>query len=231
MTTGRLELKYCVPDAVAAYVLDIARAYMDPEPLAAGPRQRITSLYLDTADLQFLRWHRERVSDRFKIRIRRYGDLPAAVLYSEVKRKTRAVVRKDRAPFHSGQLADVIAHWRTTSGGEPRVLITGIREALRDPGGTHAVTVDRELQYQPMRGADLEGSATAWRPLALPPSASSPAVLLELKHGFDIPPWMVPLMEMLAPARVSFSKYAAAMGEAAEQPSAACLLEAPPPAV
>jgi VTC domain-containing protein len=77
MTTGRLELKYCVPDSVAAYVLEIAKAHLVPEPLADGPRQRITSLYLDTADLQFLRWHRERVPDRFKLRIRRYGELPA----------------------------------------------------------------------------------------------------------------------------------------------------------
>ena len=231
MTAGRLELKYCVPEPVAAYVLEIARAHLIPEPLAAGPRQRITSLYLDTPDLQFLRWQRERVPDRFKLRIRRYGELPADVLYSEVKRKTRAVVRKDRVAFPCAQLPDVIARCRLTSGAEPRVLVTGMREALRDPGGTDAVTVDRDLRYQATRNGDLDGSAAAWRPLPLPPSTSSSAVLLELKHGFHIPTWMLPLMETLAPARVSFSKYATAMQEHVPERTATPLLVASVPAV
>ena len=51
---GRVELKYCVPEPVAASVLTTARVFLLPDPLAAGPAQRVTSLYLDTAQLTFL---------------------------------------------------------------------------------------------------------------------------------------------------------------------------------
>src|SRR5215216_7020803 len=115
MTAGRMELKYCVPDSVAAFALDVARAHLSPEPLAGGPRQRVTSLYLDTPDLQFLRWHRECAPDRFKLRIRRYGELSPALLYSEVKRKTRSVVRKQRTAFDARHLPEVVARSRTTA--------------------------------------------------------------------------------------------------------------------
>ena len=213
MTCGRLELKYCVPGSVAERVLDIARAYLVPEPFACGPRQRITSLYLDTPDLQFLRWHHERASDRLKLRIRRYGEVSPDVLYSEVKRKTRSVVRKERSAFVPAELAAMIARSRTTWNATPRVLVTGIRESLRDPQSMTAVTVDRSLQHQPMCDTDLQGHAAAWRRLPLPPSNAADPVLLELKHEFEIPGWMLPLIDTLAPARVSFSKYAAAMGD------------------
>lgn len=215
MNFERLELKYCVPESVAQRVLDIARAYLLPEPFACGPRQRVTSLYLDTPDLQFLRWHQERASDRLKLRIRRYGELPAPVLYSEVKRKTRSVVRKERTAFVAGELGAVIARTRTTWNATPRVLITAIRESLRDPRSAAAVTVDRGLQHQPTCEADLHGRTAAWQRLPLPRSNATDPVLLELKHGFDVPPWMLPLIDTLAPARVSFSKYAAAMADGA----------------
>ena len=88
LAQGRTELKYSVPGPIADAALHVARGYLRPDAFALGPQQLITSLYLDTAHLTFLRWHRERVVDRFKLRIRRYGDHSAATLYAEVKRKT-----------------------------------------------------------------------------------------------------------------------------------------------
>src|SRR5438046_2986645 len=82
---GRVELKYCVPEPVAASVMTTARVFLLPDPLAAGSSQRVTSLYLDTAQLTFLRWNQQRVGDRFKLRIRCYGDLPTQTLYAEMK--------------------------------------------------------------------------------------------------------------------------------------------------
>jgi hypothetical protein len=125
------------------------------------------------------------------------------------------VVRKERTAFVAGELAAMIARSRTTWNASPCVLVTGIRESLRDPQGVAAVTVDRSLQQQPMSGADLQGHTTAWRRLPLPRSNGADPVLLELKHGFDVPQWMLPLIQTLAPARVSFSKYGAAMADCA----------------
>lgn len=227
MTAGRLELKYCVPERVAAHVLDVAHAYLEPEPLARGPRQLVTSLYLDTPDLRFLRWHQEGADDRYKLRIRGYGALPAATLYRELKRKTASVVRKDRKAFPADALRRVAEGCRARHGATPRTLIRGIRESLREPGGETAVTADRALQYQRTRRADLVGANGRWTALPLPPCPGSSPVLVELKFGEWPPAWMDVLIDALAPSRVSYSKYVAAMtgcaaGEAPGAPAVRC---------
>ena len=236
LAEGRTELKYCVPGPIADLALKAARGYLVPDPLALGPRQRITSLYLDTPYLTFLRWHRERAADRFKLRIRCYGDDPAPTLYAEVKRKTGSLVRKRRAAFAADALPLVLKGSKVTDsaaspgrtddleafvrhrllcGAAPRMLITCVRESLRDALDGTAVTVDRELRYQPTCGADLVGDEAAWRPIPLPVDGAVATALVELKYSIDPPPWMQALIVQLAPWRISFSKYAAAMNESA----------------
>lgn len=231
---GRMELKYCVPAGVSEIVLDVARAYLVPDVLALGPRQRVTSLYLDTPQLTFLRWHRDRAGDRFKLRIRHYGEQPAPTLYAELKRKTGSIVRKRRAAFPTKALRTVLegsgvpesgaspqdaknlrefAYRRWVSGATPRMLVTCVREPMRDPYDETAVTVDRDLQYQPTRRADLLGGACAWQPIPLPCASGPATALVELKYGVRPPEWMSALIVQLAPWRVSFSKYVAAMSQ------------------
>jgi hypothetical protein len=126
------------------------------------------------------------------------------------------VVRKQRSLFDVAQLDEVIARYRKASSAEPCVLITGIRESLRAPGTEDAVTVDRLLQYQPMRASDLVGDGNSWRDLPLPdPKASA---LLEIKSGHEAPSWIQLLLDALAASRISFSKYAAAMSAANAAP-------------
>lgn len=235
-TPGRMELKYSVPAAVSEIVLGVARTYLVPDVLALGPRQRVTSLYLDTPQLTFLRWHRDRAGDRFKLRIRGYGEQPGPTLYAELKRKTGSVVRKRRAAFPAQALHTVLegsgvpdsaaspqdaknlrefAYRRWLSGATPRMLVTCVREPMRDPDDETAVTVDRDLQYQPTRRADLIGDACAWQPIPLLCASGPATALVELKYGDQPPAWMDELMVQLAPWRVSFSKYVAAMSQCA----------------
>ena len=234
--TGRMELKYCVPAPVSECVLDVARTHLVPDVLSLGPRQRVTSLYLDTPQLMFLRWHRDRAGDRFKLRIRRYGEEPAPTLYAELKRKTGSVVRKHRAAFPANALHTILegsgvpdsaaspqdaknlrefAYRRWVSGATPRMLVTCVREPMRDPDDETAVTVDRDLQYQPTRHADLLGDACAWQPIPLSCASGPATALVELKYGVRPPAWMDALIVQLAPWRVSFSKYVAAMNQCA----------------
>jgi len=233
---GRMELKYCVPAPVSECVLDVARAYLVPDVLSLGPRQRVTSLYLDTPQLTFLRWHRDRVGDRFKLRIRRYGEQPPSTLYAELKRKTGSVVRKRRAAFPANALHAFLegsgvpdsavspqdaknlrefAYRRWVSGATPRMLVTCVREPMRDPDDETAVTVDRDLQYQPTRRADLVGDGCAWQPIPLSCASGPATALVELKYGVRPPAWMDALIVQLAPWRVPFSKYVAAMNQCA----------------
>jgi hypothetical protein len=229
---SRTERKFCVPGPLATAALDLARGYLVPDALALGPQQRITSLYLDTPQLTFLRWHRERAADRFKLRIRRYGDGPAPTLYAEVKRKTGSIVQKQRAAFPSGALRFVLGNadmtvwdgWpyrtgdleafvrhRSQRAATPRMLVTCVRESLRNPTTAIAVTVDRDLRYQPIRNGDLVGDDSSWQPIPLPTLSEHGAALIELKYGPAPPLWMEELVVQLSPWRVSFSKYAAAM--------------------
>jgi hypothetical protein len=275
LVEGRTELKYSVPGPIADTALQIARGYLRPDTSALGPQQLVTSLYLDTAHLTFLRWHHERAVDRFKLRIRRYGDDAAPALYAEVKRKTGSVVRKHRAPFPADALHAVLnasvdqvlplspgptgrvlppsplasvdrrdgpsertvqpaldrrvaerpdlggggsdpaldrfIRYRSRYAAMPMMLVTCVRESLRDPKDGTAVTVDRDLRYQSTSRGDLIGEGGAWRSIPLPDSSGSATALLEVKYSLDPEPWMGTLIEQLAPWRVSFSKYATAM--------------------
>jgi len=242
LVKGRTELKYSVPGPIADAALHVARGYLRYDAFALGPQQLVTSLYLDTAHLTFLRWHRERVVDRFKLRIRRYGDHPAPTLYAEVKRKTGSIVRKHRAAFPADALHAVLSGapstnvegWacarelggrvlldpaaieefmrhRSHCGAIPTMLVACVRESLRDQRDGTAVTVDRDLRYQPTCRGDLIGQNGEWRSIPLPDASGPNAGLLELKYVLDPEPWMATLIEQLAPWRVSFSKYAAAM--------------------
>lgn len=239
---GRTELKYSVPGPIADAALHLARGYLRYDAFALGPQQLVTSLYLDTAHLTFLRWHREHVVDRFKLRIRRYGDRPAPTLYAEVKRKTGSIVRKHRAAFPADALQAVLSGAPPTNAGEwacaselegrvlldpapieefmrhrswcsavPTMLVACVRESLRDLRDGTAVTVDRDLRFQPTCRGDLIGEGGTWRPIPLPDASGHASALLELKHVLQPEPWMATLIEQLAPWRVSFSKYAAAM--------------------
>jgi hypothetical protein len=187
---GRQELKYCVSESVASRVLDVARGYLVQEPLASGPRQRVTSLYLDTPTLTFLRWHREGVADRYKLRIRYYGEPPAGTVYTEVKRKTASVVRKQREAFPAEALETLAQRFLVRYGAAPRTLVRGIRESLRDPGEETAVTVDRALQYQLTRRVDLVGDDAGWAPLSLPRCSGHSPSSSRSAYGERPPRWM-----------------------------------------
>jgi hypothetical protein len=111
---------------------------------------------------------------------------------------------------------------RSRCGAKPTMLVTCVRESLRDPKDGTAVTVDRDLRYQPacrwdtnalksVFWANSAGALGEWRSIPLPDAPGRATALLELKYVLDPEPWMATLIEQLAPWRVSFSKYAAAM--------------------
>lgn len=232
--TGRVELKYAVPEEVALRILSIGRAFLDPEIHARAPRQRITSLYLDSPDRAFLRWHRARAADRFKLRLRRYGETPDGPVFAEVKRKSYSVVRKRRALVPSEAVVELLSgarmactprttlecehlaeflRQRLRFAARPEILVTYMRESLRGnfPAEENAITVDRDIRFQRMTEASLVGDASSWTLVPLPQLSRARTAIVELKYGTCPPAWMAPLITRLAASRVSFSKYDATM--------------------
>jgi hypothetical protein len=226
----RVELKYSVPEDLAAWALRWSGVFLRRDGGLTGP-QKITSLYLDTPTLTFFRWHCEGRSDRFKLRVRGYGDNTRQHVWAEIKRKADRIVHKQRAPLPvlgldsllrgelpadtpSGALQEFLNR-RKIFHATPKLLLTCERDALREKGaaGEFAVTVDRKIQYQPTGRHDLLDDPNGWRPVKLPRRGDwdNPAVaIVEVKYMNQAPAWMATLMSRLAPYHVGFSKYRAA---------------------
>ena len=224
MEVVRVEFKYSVPENVAAWALQWSGVFLQRDRGLAGPQQ-VTSLYLDTPSLTFFRWHREQRPDRFKLRIRGYGDGNRDCVWAEIKRKADMVVFKKRVPLSvtaldsvlrgqapSSDLEDFVRR-RQVFNAAPKLLVTCTRDALREQGafGETAVTVDRDIRYQPTLRYDLLDDPRLWRPVSLPRRVGQAAAILELKYMHQAPVWMATLMRRLSPYRVGFSKYRAAM--------------------
>lgn len=231
----RVELKYCVPEDVATHALRIASLFLRPDRNAAAETQAITSLYLDTPSLTFLRWHLDKVPERFKLRVRTYGVAPHPVVYAEVKRKRGFVCGKRRAcvrrnamwslldgsglplPIEHGREERSALHefvWRrVTFGATAKVLTRSVRESRRGgPGDETAVTVDRSIAFRRARPRETLCPEDNWHLMPLPQHAGQTTAVLELKHASIRPAWMANLVRELAPWRTSYSKYVVAMG-------------------
>lgn len=226
----RVELKYSVPEDLAAWALRWSGVFLERERGLTGP-QRITSLYLDTPTLTFFRWHCEGRADRFKLRVRGYGDATRECVWAEIKRKAGMIVHKQRAPlpvivldsFLRGEAPvnapmdlEEFHRRRKAFQASPKLLLTCERDSLRDKEGACgelAVTVDRKIRYQPTRRNDLLDDPDSWRAVKLPGTGdrNNPAVaIVEVKYMHQPPSWMSAMMLRLAPHRVGFSKYRAA---------------------
>jgi len=225
---GRVETKFAVSEELAGQVWEASRQYL-PADRGIYKTQRITSLYLDAPALTFLRWHKEGRSARFKLRVRGYGDPVGDRVFLEIKRKEGSTVYKQRAEVSTATLTRVLGDSFTAHPGcpnlqdfmkirhqfqaEPKVLVSCLREALREtgPSGETAVTIDRRISFQPTRRRDLDGEPGAWRSATLPGVTGLETSIVELKYTEEPPAWMKALIVRLAPYRVSFSKYRAAM--------------------
>lgn len=226
----RVELKYSVPEGLAAWALQWSGVFLQRDRGLTGPQQ-VTSLYLDTPTLTFFRWHCEQRPDRFKLRIRGYGEGTRDFLWAEIKRKAGTVVHKQRTPVSPAALESVLrgvapaleleefVKRRQAFHAAPKLLVTYSRDALREKGasGEVAITVDRNIQYQPTCRHDLFDDPRLWRDVLLPRPMGPSLAIVELKYLHQAPTWMKTIMIRLGPYRVGFSKYRAAMQQHARR--------------
>jgi hypothetical protein len=233
----RFELKYWVPESVARAVEEFAGPYVIRDPVGGSDGvQRNTSLYLDTLDHEFLQQHVEKAPDRFKLRVRRYGDPPSSPAFFEIKRKVKRVIAKRRAlvpPEHVRGLLDgstlglprlprpsdrphleAFLYCMMVYRAVPTIYTSCIRTAYMTPDHEEDVrlTIDREIVCQPAVGFDFAPDPKAWSP-ATGPEWSNPrdgTVILELKFRGTAPEWMAELTQAIPLNRDGYSKYVAA---------------------
>lgn len=231
----RFEYKYLVPEPVAQALLAFVAPFMRCDDWAPGG-QRITNLYLDSPELDFMRAHRESAPDRSKLRVRAYGDPPVGPAFFEIKRKVKNVTFKDRAvvPLAAvpallrgeadpAQLGKTAAEQRTlehflylmmTYRAEPKALLTYCRQAYTslEPSDETRLTLDRDICYQAARGPLLSADPRAWSHLCgVGNYQSEAATLIEIKFRGLAPWWINELVQQLRLTISSYSKYVMAM--------------------
>lgn len=238
-TFERFEYKYWVTDAVADRLLELTAQHLRCDDFAPGG-QRNTSLYLDSPDLRCFRAHVESAPERFKLRVRAYGDPPPVdpdtPAFFEIKRKVKDVIFKNRAVVPLGAVAPLLRgemvpglvlktreeertleqflYFMITSRAEPKVLLTCRRQAFTsiDRSEDVRMTLDRDVCYQPACGPVLQGRPQAWTRLCGVGSyEATAATLIELKFRGAAPLWIADLLQRLKLVRSSFSKYVAAI--------------------
>jgi hypothetical protein len=242
----RFELKYWVPEALTRAALEYGRPYLvlDPEISKRGLlHQCSTSLYLETPDLASFRTHVDGAPDRFKLRIRAYGDPPAGMAFFEIKRKldsrgvkTRAAVplesvqaylegRYERLPDSMKPSArrnlESFLYAQLSTQAQPFLLVRAFRESYcsLDPREEVRMTFDRRICYQPARGASFDHDPNGWIPINGEEQHGQQGehALIELKFAKLPPLWMKRVIQQLGLARVSFSKYCAAVNSHLDQ--------------
>lgn len=234
---NRHECKFVVTEAVAAEVLRSVQPHVGPDPYAAAQPDHsyeIASLYLDDPFDTLYRETVEGRAERYKLRVRSYGDdakNEARTVFLEVKRRHNSIVRKLRCPVphdvlegllhganimrdkvlsvlpdrHRPALNDFLRLVAMRSAG-PRCTVRYRRQAYVgiDDLDTR-VTLDRHLSMLPTETARVHHRNPCY--IAVPTGG----VILELKFTDRIPPWMAATIRKCELQRRSFSKYCSAV--------------------
>jgi len=207
-----------------------AAAGHPPQPPPRG-RYTIRNIYLDTPRLDLYTACVNDELDRFKLRIRWYGEEPKGPFFFEVKRKIRQVIIKDRAKISASDVRAILR-------GEPlslpdgptrdhlmafldRVVRHGMIPCLfsrytREPyesifGDYARITFDREMCFQRAQGRGEDPRAWTYTDASWATGGMSRAGILELKFTREFPRWMADLVTEFELERVGYSKYVSAV--------------------
>ena len=192
LSLGRYEAKYVIPKPLVPQIREYIRPFCEPDPNGRGnpPEYMITTLQLDSPNLSLHYAKLWDFVDRFKLRVRTYGDpVGSAPVFMEVKAKHRQTVIKYRCSmpfdkwgeylfkdkiikglnFKNKKQADgfyQFANLVKQIGARPVMLIKYTRESYFGKLESYArITFDRNLMYQATTSWDSWGMGGKWRQL------------------------------------------------------------------
>lgn len=239
----RYELKYLVPWEHVEPITDFLRLYCSMDyysELASDNNSfyKITSLYFDTPNFEFLRQRIEGKAIRFNMRVRTYGDGEEAPYFLEIKNRTgiSGVVKKYRATATEEQwpaiLTDPSFRVPDSDSGkekgnkelflrlaisyaiEPKILTKYERRAFFSTVDDYVrVTMDANMQYrlEPEYIVRSNYDMTNYdnETIYSNETASEGSIILELKCNVaEVPYWLLDLVKLFDLKQVGFSKYA-----------------------
>ncbi|MBN1764290.1 MAG: polyphosphate polymerase domain-containing protein [Sedimentisphaerales bacterium] len=221
----RYELKYRISESKAqtikAYVQNFLPMdrYAQQHPDGQYP---ISSLYLDSDNLDLCRETLLGKANRFKLRIRSYDDGPESPVFLEIKRRANKIILKSRARINRSDLLFVLegrdrnparsdkdqesleqfVYYKQMIQGHPVVLVRYLREPFEgDTENRVRITFDRHLCYREMSDWQIALNGEGWRRIPIP------FVILEIKFTGHYPAWLNEMVHVFNLNRSSMSKY------------------------
>jgi hypothetical protein len=233
----RFEIKYLVRESTAVAVRQFLRSYMQPDEFAAfSPDQSypVHSIYLDSSDLATYHAVESGEKNRFKLRIRYYGDQDRAVFF-EIKRRTNDVISKVRVKVYRDAVMPLLMgrppqmkHLANPTaeqfngllefirlmhrlGATPRSHVAYQREAwMHKRNNSLRVTFDRQVR------CEAEFAPAMRTRFGCPVEPFEKQVIVELKFTDRLPAWCSEMIRSLGLVRSGAPKYVMgilAMGE------------------
>jgi hypothetical protein len=221
---NRYESKYLIPPALMKEIREEIAPHTTPDKYGQGnpPEYSITTVQLDTPSLAFHYAKELEYTDRFKLRVRTYGEIGSSPVFSEIKGKFQGIVVKSRAmiPFDiwsedlvfSTELPDIFTNskqesdflkfrrlvWETNA--QPVCIVRYIRESYVGTGSQYLrVTMDRKLEYCTHVTWTNFGTGQTWYPMdsSEAQAKDDSCVVLEVKTLENVPVWVVQMVERL----------------------------------
>jgi hypothetical protein len=229
LQTQRFELKYLVKEETAQALRRFVSCYLKPDEFAASLPDNaypVHSLYLDSPDLATYQAVQCGEKNRYKLRIRYYGDNDATV-YFEIKRRTNDVISKMRAKVRRDAVQALLSgqppqlrHLASPNGRQlvalqefcrlmhtlratPKSHVAYMREAWMSPINNSArITFDRAVR------CEAEFAAPLTTALGEAVSPFDDQVVLELKFVDRMPTWFSEMVRLFGLVRGGAPKYA-----------------------
>lgn len=237
---SRFESKYVIPRCLVPEIREFIRPFCIPDPNTVGdpPEYRITTLQLDTPSLQFHYAKEWEANQRFKMRVRTYGEIGSAPVFAEIKAKFERTIVKTRAtvPFkwwtpeliygtrvpnifkNEKQMMDFLQFkrvaWQCCA--VPAALVRYTRESYIGIVDQYArVTFDRKLQYQKTNSWNDFGRSGIWRSMdsQIAQGFHLPysGTILEIKTLIYVPEWVQDLIQRFDLKQSGNCKYSTAI--------------------
>ncbi|MDR2849869.1 MAG: polyphosphate polymerase domain-containing protein [Verrucomicrobiota bacterium] len=236
----RYEAKYIIPRERVAQIREFIRPFCKPDPHARGnpPEYTITTLQLDDAAFSLHYAKEWQTVNRFKLRVRTYGEIGSAPMFAEVKAKLEETIVKTRVTIPHGQWSrellfglrvpgffknekqeiDFLQFKRLVweLGAEPKALVRYVRESYVGTVDRYArVTFDRRLEYQMTDSWTDFGRGGVWRGMDSTEAQGFglpySGVVLEVKSLSYTPVWVMDLVERFQLRKSGNCKYSTAI--------------------
>lgn len=225
--SSRYECKYLVRPETLPAIRAMVRPFVKPDRFAQGQpgyRYPLSSLYLDSPDLDLYQTTIEAHRNRYKLRVRSYSDDPSSKVYFEIKRRSDQVILKTRAAtsraiaqrlLEGRGLEDVPASLRKfllsmlEISAEPVLRVRYRREAYESLGRDPVrLTFDTQIEHAVTRTPNLSIGGDAWT------STPLGGVVVEIKFSDACPSWVPATIDRLELVRESIPKYVSSLSEA-----------------